>query len=307
MWLLGEHLRNSTLPADLNKTDTDGWAAFCKILHGSDLETALTEIALTPRMTRHVVSTTWDFLNPFDFGIFEQVCANRNLLPLTKLYHQLFRSTNREIQVVTPNYDRLAEYAAEAGGFTAYTGFTFSSLAARAPNPAPKVVYGKSPARTVNVWKVHGSFGWFTDADGLVMGLPPMQKQPNAMEPVIITPGIEKYRRTHDEPFRTAMQNADAAMRNASAFLCVGYGFNDQHLQPLLVERCNGANIPLVLITQEISGKAHEFFRSGKCQRYMALAKSGTATKIFCNESPDGMEHPDSGYWQLSEFLKLIM
>jgi hypothetical protein len=304
---LGEHLRNSRLPAGLTKADAEGWESFCEMLPKSDLETALTAIALTPPVTQHVVSTTWDYLNPHDLAVFEQLCANRKLLPLTKLYEHLFRSTAREIQVVTPNYDRLAEYAAEAGEHTAYTGFTFGSLAVRAKNPPPKVSYGKAISRTVNVWKVHGSFGWFSDANGLVVGLPPMQKRPHAMEPVIITPGIEKYKRTHDEPFRTTMQNADGAMRTASAFLCIGYGFNDQHLQPLLVERCYSANIPLILITRSISHKAHEFFRSGRCQRYMALEQSGNVTKMYCGEEPGGVELPGSAYWQLSEFLTLIM
>jgi hypothetical protein len=307
MGRLGDHLIKSVLPGGLTKADISGWDAFLAHLPTSNLEQALTDIALTLRMTQHVVSTTWDFLNPYDIAIFEQLCADRKLLPLTKLYQHLFRSTTREIDVVTPNYDRLAEYAADAGGYVAYSGFTFGALASRASNPAPKIFNGNSQSRTVNVWKVHGSFGWFADADGIVVGLPPAQNRPKALESVIITPGIEKYRRTHDEPFRTTMQNADRAMRAASAFLCIGYGFNDQHLQPLLVERCYAQNVLLVLVTQKISDTAHEFFRSGKCQRYLAMEQSGNATKFFCNEIPDGTELSASSYWQLSEFLSLIM
>jgi hypothetical protein len=307
MWPLGEHLKASTLPVGLGKADTESWDAFCELLKSKDLETALTDVALTAPMTKHVVATTWDFLNPCDLKVFDQLVSNRRHLPLTRLFEHLFRSTVTDIQVVTPNYDRLAEYAAEAGGFTAYTGFTFAALAARSANPAPRVMYGKSLARTVSIWKVHGSFGWFADADGVVVGLPPMQTRPLAMEPVIITPGIEKYRRTHDEPFRSTMTHADDAMRSANAYFCAGYGFNDQHLQSLLVERCHTKGVPLVLITKTISEKAHEFFQSGKCPRYMALEESGDATRLFCNEAPAGVEIPNSGYWQLAEFLNLIM
>jgi hypothetical protein len=308
MWPLGEHLRNSARPENMDKADTDSWNAFCELLiNGKDLETALTETPLTAPMTRHVVATTWDFLNPYDLAVFDQLVSNRRHLPLTRLFEHLFRSTANEVQVVTPNYDRLAEYAAEAGGFTAYTGFTFGALASRSGNPAPKVMYGKSQGRTVSVWKVHGSFGWFADVDGVVVGLPPMRSRPPAMESIIITPGIEKYRRTHDEPFRSTMAQADDAMRSANAYFCVGYGFNDQHLQSLLVERCQTKGVPLVLITKSISDKAHEFFQSGKCPRYMALEQAEGATRIFCNEAPGGTEIADSAYWQLAEFLKLFM
>ena len=307
MWPLGLHLRDSKVPDDATQEDLDGWTQFRSILMKKDLESALTGISLTKRMTQHVVSTTWDYLSPHDVDVFEQVALNRRLLPLTRLFEYLFRSTHTEIQVVTPNYDRLAEYAAEAGGYTAYSGFTLGSLTLRASSPPPKVFYGKSHARTVNVWKVHGSFGWFISADDVVIGLPPARTRPPSLEPAIITPGIEKYRRTHEEPFRTTMAQADQAVRSASAFFCVGYGFNDQHLQPLLAERSSLRNVPLILITKEISKKAHDFFKSGKCQRYMALEESGDATRVFSKEVPEGFDIPNTSYWQLSNFLELIM
>ncbi|WP_200910588.1 SIR2 family protein [Burkholderia multivorans] len=307
MMQLGEHLKNSNLPLDANEADRKSWRTFCEGLETLDLESALTQVILTEAMTRHVVRTTWDFLNPYDLKVFEQLIANRRLLPLTRLFQHLFRSTVTDVQVVTPNYDRIAEYAAEAGNFTPYTGFTFGTLASRSPKPPPRVIYGRAPARTVSVWKVHGSFGWFADADGVVTSLPPMQARPSGLEPIIVTPGVEKYRRTHDEPFRTTMAQADDAVRSASGFFCVGFGFNDQHLQSLLVERCHGSAVPLVLITRSISDKAHEFFKSGRCPRYLAMERVDTGTRVFCSEIPEGVALEGVGYWQLSDFMTLIM
>ena len=62
-----------------------------------------------------------------------------------------------------------------------------------------------------------------------------------------------------------------AVVARASAFLCIGYGFNDDHLQPLMMERCTRPEVPLVLITKEISLTAHRFLKSGRCSRYVAL------------------------------------
>src|SRR5690606_25207822 len=120
------------------------------------------------------------------------------------------------------------------------------------------------------------------------------------------TPGTEKYRRTHDEPFRTAMQNADEATQRASAFLCIGYGFNDTHLQPRLLERCQSQDVPLVLITKEISRTAREFLRSGRCRRYFALEECKDGTRYFSNEIPGGQEVQGPPYWQLEHFISIF-
>jgi hypothetical protein len=123
MWKLGEHLAASSPPATLGKADFAGWNEFCDRLKSTDLEAALTEVSLSASVTQHVVSTTWDFLNPYDLKVFESVVQDRRALPLTRLFEHMFRTTISEIQVVTPNYDRLAEYAAEAGGLYCLHGF----------------------------------------------------------------------------------------------------------------------------------------------------------------------------------------
>lgn len=307
MWQLGEYLRKTQLPSDLNPGDATGWDQFLSTLSTTDLESALTQVTLSQRMTSHVVTSTWDYLNGPDLTVFEQVCVNRNHLALTKLFQHLFQSTHREIHVITPNYDRLAEYAAEAAGFAAFTGFTFGVIGIRAPNPGPKICYGKIQARTVNVWKVHGSFGWFCDDKGAILSLPPSRVRPTGFQPIIITPGVEKYRRTHEEPFRTAMQRADDAIRAANSFLCIGYGFNDSHIQTLIIERCQAQSVPLVLITKEISKPALQFLKEGGCLRYLALEESGTGTRVYCSELPDGTLIENCSIWQLAGFLNLVM
>lgn len=303
---LGEHLAESLLPA-MTTDEVAGWEEFCEKIQSTDLETALTEVTLSEAVTQHIVRCTWDYLNSADIEVFYKSVLDRDLFPLSRLYKHLFNSTASQLEVVTPNYDRIAEYAAEVAGYYAYTGFTYGMLGQRAQQPGPRIYIGTRPQRTVNIWKVHGSCGWFSDADGVVVALPPMPNCPAGLEPLIVTPGIEKYRRTHDEPFRTTIQNADAAIRSARAFLCIGYGFNDTHLQPLLVERCNSQGVPLVLITRTISEKAHEFLKSGKCRQYLALEKSTAGTRIYSNERPDGAELVGKAYWQLGEFLSLIM
>lgn len=303
---LGKHLAESILPdACQAEPHLKGWMDFLDKVQKLDLESALTGVNVTPEVLDHIVQTTWKFLNAADFRIFEQVLADRQLLPLSQLFQHLLRSTAMELQVVTPNYDRLAEYAAEAAGYCSYTGFSFGMFGARALD-VPRIYTARRPARTVNVWKVHGSLGWFSGADGSIVALPPLCTVPTGFTPVIVTPGTEKYRRTHEEPFRSAMHSADDAVARANAFLCIGYGFNDDHLQPLMMERCTRPEVPLILITKEISLTAHRFLKSGRCSRYVALEESPNGTRMFSHEVPDGTELVGESFWRLDQFLPLV-
>lgn len=303
---LGKHLAASTLPAVCQcEPHLTGWLQFLEKVQKMDLESALTSVNVTTEVLGHIVHTTWTFLNEADFLIFEQVLADRRLLPLSELFQHLLRSTAMELQVVTPNYDRLAEYAAEAAGYCAYTGFTFGMLGVRAVD-VPRIHTRRRQVRTVNVWKVHGSLGWFSGTDGSIVALPPLGAVPEGFTPVIVTPGTEKYRRTHEEPFRSAMHSADDAVARASAFLCIGYGFNDDHLQPLMMERCTRPDVPLVLITKEISSTAHQFLKSGRCSRYVALEECPNGTRMFSHDVPDGLELPGETVWRLDRFLSFV-
>lgn len=170
---LGKHLASSILPAPCqSEPHLTGWRDFLDKVQKMDLESALTGVNVTPEVLEHIVHATWKFLNAADFQVFEQVLTDRRLLPLSQLFQHMLRSTAMELQVVTPNYDRLAEYAAEAAGYSAYTGFTFSMFGSRAVD-LPRIHVGRRQARTVNVWKVHGSLGWFSGRDGSIVALPP--------------------------------------------------------------------------------------------------------------------------------------
>lgn len=296
-----------TRPVGAASTDLAAWQQFLDRLSTVDLETALTEIHLPISMTRHVVESTWDFLVPHDLRLFDSVVRNKGILSLTRLYRHLFQSTHNKIDVITPNYDRLAEYAADAGEMCHYTGFGYGHLRLRAKNFEPRIHYGAAVARTACVWKVHGSFDWFKDQDGVVIALPISAARPAGLEPVMVTPGIEKYRLTHDEPFRSIQQGADSALQSARSYLCIGYGFNDAHIQTKLVERCRAESVPLVLITKEITPAAHDFLKAGKCQRYLALEECGAGSRMFSIEYPGGVEISDKPIWRLDQFLTMVM
>jgi len=304
---LKDQLLCITCPGTATPEEFAKWSEFQAKLGTTDLESALDEVRLPESLTSLVVESTWDYLAPFDYQVFEKAIADHNLFPLTKLFLHLFNSTRNDIHVVTPNYDRLAEYAADAGKLAHYTGFHYGHIRTRAVNERPRIHIGTSPGRTVNIWKVHGSFDWFRDTAGVVVGLPVSNTRPTNVSPVIVTPGIEKYRLTHDEPFHSVKSEADRALQNADAYLCIGYGFNDTHLQTTLVERCRGNNVPLVLLTKTVSTTAKSFLESGKCGEYLAIEESASGCRIYSKDYPTGEDIDGESMWQLDEFLKVVI
>lgn len=307
MPLLADALMASQLPDSCKaKQDQDDWANFLDHLSRIDLESALTVVPVTEAVTSHIVVTTWQFLNARDVELFHDVITGKRSLALSNLFRYLFRSTAREINVVTPNYDRVAEYAAEMAGYPAFSGFGFGMMAERADEDRPRIVIGKSHVRTVNVWKVHGSFGWHQDSGGIIRALPPMERLPPNLTPMIVTPGVDKFRKTYGEPFRTIMHAADRSMRSAHSFLCIGYGFNDPHMQTELTERCDRHNAPLVLITKQISRNAHAFLQGGKCRQFVAIEEHPDGITVFTETAPQGIVIPAPAYWDLTSFLSLL-
>lgn len=308
MWKLGDHLRTVPASTAWGNEENNEWKAFCDAIDkGVDLEAALGRARLSELQTNTVVQSTRDFLLPSDLKAFNAVLANRQLFPLSRLYQRLFTSTHRTIEVVTTNYDRIGEYAADAAGYMHFTGFEYGHLQHRAKDPTLRLVNGSQQTRTVCVWKVHGSLDWFRDDQNQIIGARACLDTPPGFTPVMVTPGIDKYRITHGEPFRTIFTCADGALENARAYLCIGYGFNDEHVQPKLIERCELSSTPLLIITKELTPTTKQFLGRGRCKRYLALEECPSGTRAFYNEEPAGIELPGQPVWQFGAFLEHLI
>lgn len=309
MWPLATAL-NASPGVDLpNGEEAAQWVAFKRELaQGTDLEAALGAVRLTDRQTAYVADTTRMFLLPYDEAVFQNVIADRRILPLSRLYKHLFTSTQRTIDVITPNYDRLAEYAADVAGVVHFTGFTSGYLQTRTQPQAPRPTGGDG-GRVVNIWKVHGSLDWFLSPEQQIIGVRGCRETPVGYAPLMITPGIDKYRIAHLEPFRTIFTCSDVALEKARSYLCIGYGFNDQHLQTKLIERCDVDSVPIIVITKNLSETTKAFLRGGRCRKYLALeeGEDGVGTYAYTHLQPDGVHFATQVIWPLSSFLDLTL
>lgn len=303
MGALANHLLANTDIAGLNAAEIEAWEKFCQLLKDKvDLETALHQVNASEELTARIVKATWTLISSEDVDIYQKSLQNKAMFPLSRLLEHMFKSSLKIINIVTTNYDRLAEYACDQGRIHHYTGFThgfFRQLA------APTEI---TSARRVNIWKVHGSLDWFLSPLADTVALSNIQGIPDNYQPQIVTPGTQKYQKTHLEPFRSIISNADQALNEAGSYLCVGYGFNDEHIQPKLMEKCLRQNTPITIITYELSDSAKKLILEGKAQNYLAIERGETDDQSIVYSSLDKTPlKVEKNIWSLEGYLSLIM
>jgi hypothetical protein len=303
MGALATHLIDTV---DVSSEDPDArksWTSFCELLDdGVDLESALHKVTLPSGITTKVVLATWELLNPQDLSIFQDSIGKHDLFPLGKLLKHFLASTQTQINIITSNYDRLAEYACEQENIHHYTGFSFGYKRHAVPRDH---IYSK---RQVNIWKVHGSLDWFTVGSDKIVCLGNSSSIMPGLRPLIVTPGIEKYRNTHREPYKSIIHESDNVLEAANAYLCIGFGFNDEHIQEKLINRCANNSARVVVITYALSDSAKSFLFKGNVKNYLAIERGATDGSSIVYSS--GFDKPiliDSDIWSLGGFMSLLM
>ncbi|USA47230.1 SIR2 family protein [Acinetobacter sp. C26M] len=303
MAALAQHLTKETDVSELSNADMESWGNFCQTLaKGVDLETALHQVNVSEELTCRIINSTWSLINFEDCNIFKNSLHNISMFPLSRLLQHMFRTSIKKINIVTTNYDRLAEYACEQSRIHHYTGFThgfFRQLA------TPDEL---TCSRRVNIWKVHGSLDWFKSPLEDNIAISGTQEIPKNYNPQIVTPGTQKYQKTHHEPFRSIINNADIAINEAGSYLCIGYGFNDEHIQPKLMVKCQRQGAPVTIITYALSDSAKRLIIDGKAQNYLAIERGATDDQSIVYSSLSKSSFTvEKNIWSLDGYLSLIM
>lgn len=303
MWALAKHLVANTDISGLSADEIGAWGNFCNVLKdGVDLESALHKVAVTEELTTRIIKSTWSLINAEDIHIFNESLQNQEMFPLSRLLRHMLKSSHTRLNIVTTNYDRLAEYACDQERIHHYTGFTHGFLRQVAK---PDEI---TASRRVNILKVHGSLDWFRSPLEDVVALSNIDGIPANYKPEIVTPGTQKYQTTHLEPYRTIINYADQAIMAANAYLCIGYGFNDEHIQPKLMAKCLRQKTPITIITYALSDSAKKLILDGKAQNYLAIERGETDDQSLVYSSlSDAPFKVEKNIWSLEGYLSLII
>ena len=287
--------------SDIVKDDPN-YGAFCASLSSEGLEKAIDSVSLNEATINAIRTITWENVNGCDLNYLK---SNAFSSPesLVKLFEKVIAPTPNKAVVVTTNYDRLPDYAADGIGASSITGFEGTYIKKlELPNSSVTTKRVRGRERIVEIWKVHGSLDWFTDAKGEVFSFPLSQEIPAGFSPLIVPPGKDKYSSTHNEPYRSIISEADKAFTTAGAYLCIGYGFNDEHIQPKLLAQIAGGK-PIVILVRTMTDSCKHHIIDAGIKKYLIFERSDDShTNVYGN---GWSETYDGQYWCLDEFLKV--
>lgn len=292
MIALRKHLLDD---GDLNSLD--GWAVIAdRLTTAPDLEQALTGITLSTDIVAGISRSTGNFVAERDLQHRDQLLNDpASLWPCTNLLRHLVNRLPRNAPrqaIVTPNYDMFIEYVCSGLGIrytTGYVGgvirhgdwsssrdglFRTDQIIERGRRRGVRV-----PVSAVELMKVHGSINLFrTPNSSLVESDVWVREPPPYHERVLAPPGDAKNAVVVNN--RDWFSEADPALQSASAFLVIGYGFNDPHIHRI-VERRAEAGAPVIVLTQDPT------------ETLDALAERGEQVWVLTAEG-DGSAPPDS-------------
>ena len=245
MWELGNHLK-ATL--DPKYSGDYSWYSFIEELeNGQDLESALSNKTLREEIIDDIKTETWKLISDKDFKLFDEVVFTKKELSIGRLIKKFYQTSLKCVNVLTTNYDRVIEYACDLAGFPIHTGYC--GLYTKHFN------HDFQKRNAVNIVKVHGSLDTFRDVHGETIGIPLLKELRPGLTPEIITPGLSKYQYVLKGNIREMLHEADQLIDVANSFLCIGYGFNDEHIQEKIITKINQGT-PIVVITMKLSDKA---------------------------------------------------
>jgi len=291
------------------------WKSCLDLIHKYGFEEGLNQITICDELLELITNETADLVQIKDLQAFQSI-PNLQLsdFPFAKLIKHLVDSLHPENQilnVITPNYDHLVEYACDLINVHCCTGFTGTYLLKFDPAQLKNDSYNLHPIPDhkgnkrfrkiprVRLLKPHGSLYWQKVGNETYEAYHKI----DSSKRVIITPGNTKFKSSlTDSIMNFHRELANDCILNANSILIIGYGFNDLHLQTVLQDKLR-AGVSCLILTKELSSYARQLISSHR--QIFALEECGyLKTKWYFNELEGIWDDP---IWSLDQFVKRIL
>lgn len=278
--------------------DDPAWVNIsARLESGIDLESAMTNIMPEPsqKLVADITKKTWEIITQYDLKCGETTMIEKQS-DLSVLLKYLYRTSNSNINIITTNYDRLLEYSCDKAEIETNDGFEGSCHKWFSQNSFKS-------RDIVNIIKVHGSLDYFKNASGTTVSIPLQSKIPDGFIPDIIPPGSNKYRNVLMGIHRDLLQTADTFINNASSYMCIGYGFNDEQIQEKIL--CGiKAGKPILVVTKDITDNAVALI-SNNSNNYVIVTEDDTdKTNFNINGNVTIVE---GNYWTIPGICKIVI
>lgn len=296
----------------LTGADAKTWASIAPLIATKGLEAALLAVPPTPALEATISLVTAKLIAERERTVVSEVFAGRRKLRLTRLLAHLVKPPSG-LTIVTTNYDRLVEIAAEEGDIGADTMFV-GRFAGQLNENESRMSFCRGvtmkPRRAATlqfkpraiVCKPHGSLDWYV-RNGRPVFYP--GELPDVAR-LIITPGHNKFRNGYESPFDHHRSKANDAIDRASRFLVLGYGFNDDHLETHLSPRIRDGK-PTLMLTWSLSTVARQLALTHTNVIALEYAKvaSIVGTKIIVEKKE--FFFPGIGIWDVDSFVTEVL
>lgn len=307
---LAGHLCNR-IPEIIPAEEIPEWDEIAKLIDAEGLEAALLKRPPKRGMEAAIARTTTDLIAGRERKVIAEVFSGVRVLRLTRLIRQLLKPPSG-LPIVTTNYDRLVELAAEEAGLGVDTMF-FGRFAGVLNERESKLSFCRDASLKnkrvalqyrlrANVYKPHGSLDWYLRQGKPVQFSIELDDAPR----LVITPGNNKFRNGYESPFDLHLGRANAAIDRATRFLILGYGFNDDHLETHLSPAIR-AGKPTLLMTHTLTENARKLALG--CGNVLALTSSTSGgvfgTEVFFNKSVHFFENLT--IWDVDSFVSEVL
>jgi SIR2-like domain len=293
------------VPQQLTSDDGSWQTVADELAQGASLETALDQLAPDSDLLDTIVTITAETVSAAELPVIDAILKGTQEFALAQLMPHLALSDATTI--ITTNYDRLVEIAAEMAGFAVDSSFVGQYVGRFDPDSARNAlrshVVGRAKTLTMRyrrhvvVRKPHGSLDWYVHNDKLWCCPYPVN-----LPRLMITPGGTKFLRSHEPPFDRHRELSNHAVDKAARFLTIGYGFNDPHLQTHLRQRIE-AGVPTLILARTLSDSARGLIG----QPSVIALERGDSKGTIVHIDGDSYEIADRDLWSLNIFVSEIL
>ncbi|MBQ3058748.1 MAG: SIR2 family protein [Desulfovibrio sp.] len=308
MQQLADYLREQ-LAGEFTGTDADTWAAISELLDKNGLEAALLKIPPTPNIESALVKCIGEKISDYERTAISELFSGKRTLKLTRLLKYIVKPKTG-LPIITTNYDRLIEIAAEEAGLGADTMF-FGRFIGKLNKKESAFSFCRNAKLTKKncclekidralIYKPHGSLDWYSRNGTPVFYAGDL---PNCTR-LIITPGKNKYRNGYERPFDLHLSCANDAIDKASRFLVIGYGFNDDHLQTHLISRIENGK-PILILTRSLSKNARQLALEYRNVISIEQMSNSSGTCIIFEQKE--YSFPSIEIWDVDSFVKEVL
>ena len=246
------------------------------------------------------------------------------VFPMKKFLLKLFSSLsviNPFLNIITPNYDMLIEHICDKNKIPYCTGFTGGITKYYEWNTAEKEMYytknisgaKKKPKKVerikkhIKLHKVHGSLNWFWQNQQIIEDNSLVYDREHTLQRAIIPPGDAKISEAFMN-YRDFFARADNAIANDDAYIFVGYGFNDIHIEKEIDRHLEINGKHGVIITKELSDKAKNLINTADNLWAVFQDPDNSANTLIKNKKYNNhLIVENSDLWKIDKFTDIIL